>query len=120
MLRRIEDLPHDVIGLEASGKITGADYDEVLAPAVNELRRDHHKIRLLYVLGPGFEGYTAGGMSHDAMLGLKHPRSWEKIAVVTDDEWVRKSVDWLGWMVPGDVKLFHFGDEPRAREWICN
>ena len=36
MLKLIEDLPVNVLGVTAEGKITGEDYEKVLIPALEE------------------------------------------------------------------------------------
>jgi hypothetical protein len=39
MLTLIADLPKDVVGVEAHGKVTADDYERVLIPAVDARRR---------------------------------------------------------------------------------
>ena len=46
-------------------------------------------------------GYSGGAMLEDSKLVFKHPRAWEKVAVVSDDDWIRRSIALFGWMVPG-------------------
>ena len=41
---------------------------------------------VIHVLDDRFDGYTAGGAWQDAVLGLAHPRSFDRIAVVSDAE----------------------------------
>ena len=59
MIERISDLPANVLGLSAHGRITGEDYETVVIPAVEEKLREHDKLRLLYYLGPDYEGFAA-------------------------------------------------------------
>ena len=84
MIELIEGLPDAVVGLEAVGKVESADYKAIAAPEVQRALERHSKIRLIHVLDDRFTGYTAGGAWQDALLGLAHPRSFERIAVVTD------------------------------------
>jgi stage II sporulation SpoAA-like protein len=118
MIEVLHDLPDNVIGLEAKGKVTSSDYADVIGPAIDAKQREFDKVRLMYVLGPGFEGYTPGAMWDDSKLIFKRPGSWERIAVVTDEEWVRRSIALFGWMSPGEVKVFDYGEEALAREWV--
>ena len=55
MIERITDLPDRVLGLRASGEVTADDYKQVLVPALEEKLGQHRKVRLLYVIGEGFE-----------------------------------------------------------------
>jgi SpoIIAA-like len=119
MLDRITDLPENVVGIVASGTLTSEDYEEVLIPAVEHALEGHDKIRLLYVLGRDFEGLTAGATWDDTRVGFSHVTRWEKIAVVTDKDWVRHSVEVFGYLMPGEVKGFGLSEESAARSWVA-
>jgi SpoIIAA-like len=119
MLERITDLPDNVVGLVAKGKLTSEDYEQVLIPAVNQTLEGHEKVRLLYVLGGEFDGMSAGAIWDDTRVGFSHVTRWEKIAVVTDKDWLRHSVDIFGYLMPGEVKAFPLAEEPAARAWVA-
>ena len=106
MIQLIEGLPDAVVGLEAVGQVESADYEAIAAPAVKHALERHPRIRLIHVLDDRFTGYTAGGAWQDAMLGLAHPRSFERIAVVTDSESIRRLVRLADWSIPGELQLF--------------
>ena len=117
MIELIEGLPDAVVGLEAVGEVESADYEAVAAPAVKHALERHPKIRLIHVLDDRFTGYTAGGAWQDAMLGLAHPRSFDRIAVVTDSESIRRLVKLAGWSIPGELKLFPNREREQAEAW---
>ena len=119
MLKLIEDLPDGVVGVEAHGKVTAEDYENVLVPAVEAARKDG-KVRLLYVFGDDFPDYSAGAAWEDAKLGLGHLRSWERIAVVSDEDWLRRAIGGLGWLMPGEIRVFKLDDLDDAREWVAS
>ena len=100
MIELIEGLPDAVVGLEAVGKVESADYEAVAKPAVKRALERHPKIRLIHVLDDRFTGYTAGGAWQDAVLGLANARSFDRIAVVTDSENIRRLVKLAGWSLP--------------------
>ncbi len=118
MIELITDLPENVLGIEARGEVTGEDYEQVLIPAVERHLDRHTKIRLLYVLGSEFGGYSAAAMWDDAKIGMEHPFSWERIAVVTDDDGYRRLVKGFGFMVPGKVRVFDVAGLDAARAWV--
>ena len=118
MIERIEDLPEPVVGMRAEGKVEKADYQEIVIPAVRAVLDRHERVRLLYVLGDDFDGYSIGAMWEDTKLGAGHLRSWERIAVVTDADWVENAVKAFGWMIPGEVRAFDDDDEAEARAWV--
>ncbi|MGA8008457.1 MAG: STAS/SEC14 domain-containing protein [Thiomonas sp.] len=119
MIEMITDLPDNVVGFTAKGTITAKDYESIIMPAVEKLFSRHDKGRFLYVLGDEFSGFEAGAMWDDTKLGLKHLTGWEKIAVVSDVEWVLASVRLFGLAIPGHVRIFHQRDQAEATHWIA-
>ena len=118
MIELIEELPDGVVGLVAVGELSSDDYATVANPAVERALERQDKLRLLHVLDDRFTGYTAGGMWDDAKLGLSHPCSWERIAVVTDHRQVRRLVKSAGWSVPGQMRLFSNAERAEAEAWV--
>ena len=47
MITQMTDLPDGVLGFEASGKVTGDDYSEVLVPAVEAALKTDAAIAVL-------------------------------------------------------------------------
>lgn len=121
MIERIDDVPAGVIGLRASGEVSADDYREVLEPALRAAA-EAGEIRLLYVLGSGFE-MKPGAMAQDAKvglgLGIGHHSAWKRTAIVTDVEWVAKSVRAFAWMAPGEVHVYDGGEEEAAKSWVA-
>lgn len=118
MIEMIPDLPDNVVGFVAKGEVTSTDYKDRLDPAIEAALKAHDKIRLLYVLGDDFTGYTGGAMWEDGVIGTRHAMRWERIAVVTGTDWVRHTVGVFGFLVPGMVKVFDLGEEAAARAWV--
>jgi hypothetical protein len=119
VLERITDLPDSVLGFKASGELTGDDYRDVLIPAVEAALTKQEKIRLLYVLGDEVTGFSAGAAWQDSKVGLGHVTKWEKVAVVSDKEWLRHSVNIFGYLIPGEIKAYSTAEEGEARTWIA-
>ena len=117
MIQLIDELPDAIVGLEAIGQVESCDYEAIAAPAVKRALERHPKIRLIHVLDDRFTGYTAGGGWQDAMLGLAHPRSFDRIAVVTDSESIHRLVTLAGWSVPGQLRLVPTQERKQAEAW---
>jgi hypothetical protein len=113
----LDDLPDDVVGVEVSGDITKEDYTQTLLPALERQRETQGKVRLLYVL-PDDHDFTAGALWQDEKLFDSHPLSFAKIAIATDADGIRGVIKAFGWMIPGDVKLFHIEEIEQARAWV--
>jgi hypothetical protein len=118
VIERIPDLPAGVIGFEGVGKVGADDYRDVLIPAVESALEASDKIRLLYVLGERFDGVSAGAALEDLKLGLEHVRNWERMAVVTDHEWIGHSIKAVGWMIPAKIRIFGVAERAEAEAWV--
>lgn len=120
MLTPIPGLPPHVVGVEAHGKVTGRDYETVLKPAIDSVARTHDKIRLLYRFAPDFEGFDAAAVWEDTKLGLRHYTGWERVAVVTDTDWLGTGVRAMNFLVPADIKVFPLEENEQAERWIAH
>jgi hypothetical protein len=118
MIEQILDLPDNVLGFTAKGTVTANDYESVIIPAVEELFSRQSKVRFLYHLGEDFTGFEAAAMWDDTKLGLKHLTGWERMAVVSDVEWIRAAIKIFGLAMPGHVRVFHNSELAEAKRWI--
>jgi len=122
MIETITDMPSGTLGFRSAGDLTGADYRETLVPPIRETIERGEKIRLLFVVEPGFKE-TPGGLFQDlktgATLGAGHLSSWEKTALVTDQDWVTRAVHLFGWLAPGEVRLFPLAQVEEAKVWLA-
>jgi hypothetical protein len=119
MLETLDGLPDQVLGLSARGEVTAEDYRRVLVPAVESKLRKHKKLRLLYVLGRDFSGFSGGAAWEDAKVGMRHFSSFERVAVVSDTDWVRRMVRAFGFVVPGEVRVYGVDGADEARSWVA-
>ena len=118
MLEPIQPSTGNIVAIRATDNVTGADYETVLIPLIEEKLEGHDKIRMLYQLGSEFESYEAGAIWDDTKVGLKHLTHFEKIAVVTDVEWIIRLVKAAGFLIPGEVRLFPNSELAAAQAWI--
>jgi hypothetical protein len=118
MIEQIKDLPDNVLGFSAKGVVTGSDYETVIVPAVKAALSKNQKVRFLYHIGEDFSRFDATAIWEDTKVGLKNLSSWERIAVVTDIEWVRMAVQMFSFLLYGSVRVFHNGEMPTARHWV--
>lgn len=121
MIERIEEMPDGVIGLRSSGKLSVADYREVLEPALKE-GVESGELRLVFVLAD-FDGLEPGAWVEDVKTGLgawvRDHGAWRRFALVTDVEWVAKAMHLFAWMAPGEVRTFSLGEAEDAKTWAA-
>lgn len=119
MFRVMDDLPASVVGVEAVGEIQSADYTEVIDPLIESATAGGKKVRLLYVVGDEFKGYSGAAAWQDAKLGVEHFSSFERLALVTDHKWLGEGVHAVGWILPGEWRVFELSDRAAAVEWLA-
>ncbi|WP_243367782.1 STAS/SEC14 domain-containing protein [Fundidesulfovibrio soli] len=117
MFKPIQGLPPDVLALEAVGKITHQDYQEVLIPQAEALMAKG-PIRLLFVAGPEFTGYDLEALWDDTTFGAKHWRDFTRVAVVADVTWLRAAVSIFKPFFRGEVGLFKVSELEEAKGWV--
>ena len=116
MIKVIEDMPVGTIGFEASGKVTDDDYESVLVPAVRAAL-EAGAVRLLYVLPEGTQ-YSPGAMWADTKLWAGNLRGWQRVAIVSDADWLENAIKAFGWMMPGKVRVFDDDEVADAKAWL--
>jgi hypothetical protein len=118
MIQLNPDASAGIIEMRAVGYVSGADYDDVLIPAVEAALQHHDRIRLLCHMGPDFEGYGLDAAWDDTKLGLRHWNAFERCAVVTDYDWIRTAVRAAGFLVPFPIQVFPVAELEDARRWL--
>jgi hypothetical protein len=105
-----------------SGRLTRADYQEVLLPLVREKISRGETIRMLAVI-EDFLGVEPGALLEDlraaAKLGSGQRSLASYFAVVTDTDWVRRAISLFGWVVPGEIRLFTTARRADAETWLA-
>jgi SpoIIAA-like len=119
MIVELRDFPPPVVAFAGSGEITRQDYQKVLVPAVEAALKTSPKLRLYYELGPGLSGIEPGAMWEDFKIGVEHLTRWERIAIVTDVEWIKHTVRAFGFLMPARVRIFSPEAAAEARAWIA-
>ena len=119
MLRRMTDVPVGTIGFEAVGEIEDDDWEEAAEPVLREEIAAGRKVRLLYVLGPAARGVEGDAMKADTEFRARHASSFERVAVVSDEDWMRPALRALSFLMPGKAKGFRVAELDDAKAWLA-
>ncbi len=49
---------------------------------------------------------------------MEHLSRWERVAVVTDIEWIKQTMRFFRFLMPGAMKSFPSSQTAEARDWI--
>lgn len=115
-------MPEGTLGYRLWGRVTRKDYKAIL-PRLQEAVDRGAEMRFLCQLGPEWEGMTGGAIWEDVKADVKFElfqhAKWHRIAVVSDLEWVRRLMELLGRVAPGEVKLFPLEQLDEAKAWVA-
>jgi hypothetical protein len=121
VVERLEGMPPGTLGFRLWGKISRDEYFEILAPVQEQLERGE-QVSFLVETAEDFHGLDMGALREDlkaaGSLGLKHRSSWERLAVVTDKDWIRNGIAAFSWVIPGSIRVFEPGRLDEAKAWV--
>jgi SpoIIAA-like len=120
MIEHLKGFPQNVVAFVCRGHVTKKDYENVLIPAVRSALAEHDKVRLYYETAADFEGIDPAAVWEDTKVGVSHMTRWERFAVVTDVEWIRHTMKFFSFLMPGEMKVFRNDEAARAKEWIAS
>jgi hypothetical protein len=119
VVEAIAGMPKGTIGFRPAGPVTREDVEDVLLPA---LRGCEDGIRLLIEIPDHLDRPQASTTWHAVKDGVDlhelREAPWERIALVTDHAWVATAAFLLGWMVPGQLRVFGLDGEEEAKDWL--
>jgi len=106
------------IELELTGQVSREDYETILIPAIEAALTAQDQLRILVVMGEGFEGFDLGAAWADIQMGLTHWRGFDRIAVVAAAGWIKTGVRIMAPLMPCPVQLFAPPEADEARRWL--
>jgi hypothetical protein len=120
VVEQLEDMPAGTLGFRLSGKLNRDEYFEILNPVREKLERGE-KVSFLVETAPDFHGLDFGALWEDmkaaGSVGLKHRSAWERLAVVTDKDWIRNAIAAFAWVIPGEIRVFEPHELAEAKAW---
>ena len=119
MFKQMFDMPPGTIGFEAVGEIDDDDFEDVVAPVLRQQIASGHKLRLLYLLGPQLSDYDGDAAQEEFKFAARHATAYERVAIVTDESWLRPALRLISVLVPGKIRGFPVVDLADARTWVA-
>jgi hypothetical protein len=81
MIEFLEEGPANIVGIRAAGKLTEADYREVLEPRIQLLLHEFRTLKMLFLMDETFEGWTLRAAWANTVFDVRRRRDFEKVAV---------------------------------------
>jgi SpoIIAA-like len=121
VIELLPSMPAGTIGLRVAGRVTRDDF-HVLEPLLEEATRAGD-VRIVEVIGPDYEGLEPSAALEDLKVGLRfvvgHHGAIKRVAIVTDTEWIIRTIHLVGWMTPGGLRLFPLAELEDAKVWAA-
>ena len=108
----------NILFVKASGKLTKDNY-EALAPKVEDLIRQHSKIRILVEL-EDFHGWKAGALWEDTKFAFKHFSDIERLAIVGERKWEKGMATFCKPFTAAEIRYFDRDRAEEAKQWIAS
>jgi len=119
MLRAMRDMPAGTIGFEAIGEVEDDDWAQAVEPVLRNEIAQGRKVRLLYLLGPEAREVEGDAMTADTGFRARHATSFDRVVVVSDEDWVRPALRALSVLLPGKAKGFRVHELAAAKAWLA-
>ena len=74
----------------------------------------------MYVLGHEFDEYEGEAVWEDIKLGVSHPASFERMAIVTDARWAGPATKVFSVLLPGRARAFRLAELDAAKRWAAD
>jgi hypothetical protein len=82
--------------------------------------KNGRRIKFLYYFTTDFSGFSVGAVWDDLQVGMRYLRLLEACAVVTDIEWISKSTQITGFLMPCPVKALTTTELQSAIGWLSS
>jgi len=104
------------LSLKAVGKLTHADY-QIINPMIDSALEGVTLPKIkVFVDGSELEGWELRAAWDDFKLGVKHGKTFDKIAIFGNKKWQEYSAKIGSWFISGEVEYFDSADD--ALRWL--
>jgi hypothetical protein len=115
----MSEMPPGTIGFEAIGEVEDDDWEEAVEPVLRSEMATGAKLRLLYLFGPEARKIEGDAMTADTGFRARHATSFERVAVVSDEDWMRPALRVLSFLLPGKARAFPVHELAAAKSWLA-
>ena len=118
MVELLSGFPSYVAAYRASGVVNPREYETIVMNKVNEVAREYGMINLLFRLETDLGNYSVGALFKYLKISFRHFFRWNRMAIVSDQGWVRKGYKILSPLVHGQIRGYRLAEFEKARQWV--
>jgi hypothetical protein len=120
MIIQLSNLPNNILGFDFTGEVTNHDYESVVYPVLESYSKQKNKIRILCQFDKSFQKFDLGAIWDDTVISIKHFLDWEKVAIVSDLNWLNHTFKALGFLMPGHLRTYSNSEREKAIKWLSS
>lgn len=118
MVELLTGFPPHVAAYRASGIVHKEEYEQVVMARVDEVAAKYGKINFLVLLQTDVGNYSFGAFIDYLKVSFEHFSKWNRMAIVTDQNWVRKAYEVLSLLVHGEIRGYELKEFEEAKQWV--
>ena len=118
MLEIMKESEGNIIGIQATGKLTTADYDQVLVPKLEKLSQRFDTLRALFYMDRDFKGWDLPAAWANTKLDFRFRGNFEKVAIVGAPAWEEWCVRMASLLMKGELRTFKGDQIEDAWTWV--
>ena len=119
MIEILPGFPDDVAAYSCHGRLTKADYADVVGDIEDKLTR-HDKLKMYCEVAPDYTGSGLDAAWEDWKSSFSSWFHWQRGAIVTDVEWMVWATRFFGLLFPGDWRVYPSHCAQDARRWVTD
>jgi len=85
---------------------------------VNEVAAKYGRINFLVFLETDMDNYSIGAFLDYLKISFQHFSKWQRMAIVTDETWMRSAYELLSPLVHGEIKGYELKAFEEAKQWV--
>jgi hypothetical protein len=118
MVTLLPGYPAHVAAYRAKGRVDAREYESVVMKRVNRVARRYGRVNFLVRMETDIGNYSFASFLKYLVISFKHFSKWERMAIVTDEKWVREVYSLLSPLVHGEIRAYKLSEYEAARRWV--
>jgi hypothetical protein len=118
MVELLNDFPPHVAAYVARDKVHKQEYEKLVMKRVAEIAERYGAINFLVKLETEVDNYALATFVDYLKMTVEHFKQWNKMAIVSDEKWIRLVYDALSPLLHGSVKTYALHEYEAARHWV--
>jgi hypothetical protein len=118
MVELLPDFPPHVAAYRAEGAVSKEEYEDVVMRRIDTVANQYGKINFLVKLETSMSNYTPTAFLDYLKVSFEHFTKWNRMAIVTDERWVRISYETLSYLTPGEIRTYRLDEYEPAKQWV--